>query len=248
MRERGGVVRTVFQMFLMLLLGLEARAQTATAPKINEHDSWTYQHTVESRASGWQQTHMESTVLRAGSGSIVLSSQPVGSTMPPTDQLSGPDWSRFRNVNGHETVVNRPLSFPLSIGKSWEIEYSEDHPNRQHSSEHFRTVYKVIGWEDVTVAAGTFHALKLEGEGQWSAAIAPAISAATAARVDAQGATSVMQTGKTTAATVTGRTYKAFWYVPAVKKWVKSVEEYYDANGVRNERYADELEVFKVAN
>jgi hypothetical protein len=35
--------------------------------------------------------------------------------------------------------------------------------------------------------------------------------------------------------------------VPKVKRWVKSVEEYYGANGVRNERYTSELETYKVA-
>ena len=43
----------------------------------------------------------------------------------------------------------------------------------------------------------------------------------------------------------TGRTYKAFWYVPEVGRWVKSVEEYYSSNGVRNERYTTEVESFK---
>ncbi len=240
-------VRTLFLVLSGMALACAAQAQPVAAPKVAPNDGWTYQHTVESRAAGWQQTRSESTVLRVGSGSIALSNKVAGSTMPPTEQLTGPDWSRFRSVNGHETVVNRPLSFPLSIGKSWEVEFSEDHPNRQHSSEHTRTAYKVIGWEDVTVIAGTFHALKVEAEGEWSAAIAPAVSATSGARIDAQGATTVMQTGKTSAATLTGRTYKAFWYVPAVKRWVKSVEEYYDPNGTRYERYADELESFKVS-
>jgi hypothetical protein len=44
---------------------------------------------------------------------------------------------------------------------------------------------------------------------------------------------------------VTGRTYKAFWYVPEIGRWVKSVEEYYGSNGVRNERYTAELESYK---
>jgi hypothetical protein len=43
----------------------------------------------------------------------------------------------------------------------------------------------------------------------------------------------------------TGRTYKAFWYAPEVKRWVKSVEEYYGSGGVRNESYTTELESFK---
>jgi hypothetical protein len=45
---------------------------------------------------------------------------------------------------------------------------------------------------------------------------------------------------------VSGRTYKAFWYVPEVRRWVKSVEEYYGSGGVRNERYTAELESFKL--
>jgi hypothetical protein len=46
---------------------------------------------------------------------------------------------------------------------------------------------------------------------------------------------------------VSGRTYKAFWYAPEVKRGVKSVEEYYSGSGVRTERYTGELESFKIA-
>lgn len=48
--------------------------------------------------------------------------------------------------------------------------------------------------------------------------------------------------------TVSGRTYKAFWYVPEVKRCVKSVEEYYAHGGVRSESYTSELESFKLAD
>jgi hypothetical protein len=52
----------------------------------------------------------------------------------------------------------------------------------------------------------------------------------------------------TTERQVTGRLYKAFWYAPEVKRWVKSVEEYYSNGGVRNERYTQELESFKAGD
>jgi hypothetical protein len=55
-----------------------------------------------------------------------------------------------------------------------------------------------------------------------------------------------MQSQKVTPQTATGRLYKAFWYVPEIKRYVKSVEEYYNAGGVRNERYTEELDSFKV--
>ena len=53
---------------------------------------------------------------------------------------------------------------------------------------------------------------------------------------------------KTSAELFEGRTYKALWYVPEVHRWVKSVEEYYGSNGVRNERHSSELESFKLAD
>ena len=30
---------------------------------------------------------------------------------------------------------------------------------------------------------------------------------------------------------ITGRLYNLFYYVPSVKRWVSSLEEYYDVNG-----------------
>jgi len=232
-------VRTVSLVLLMLLLAMKTQAQAVAAPKFSENDSWTYQHTIESAATGWHQLRVESTVLQAGPTSITLSTRPVGSTVPPSQQLGSLDWSRFRSVNGRRTVVDKPLSFPLAVGKSWVVEYSENRPNREYGSEHFRTVYKVVGWEDVTVIAGTFHALKLEAEGQWSATLAPPAA-------DAPGVMPVVPASKGAASTASGRTHQALWYVPAVKKWVRSVEEFYDSDGVRNKSYADELEAFRV--
>jgi hypothetical protein len=229
------------------LLGASARAEVIGAPHVMADDSWTYQTTVEDR-TGWHQTRNETKVERVGATSIAVSIKQAGSTMPPNEQLTGSDWSRTRSVNGHETTVNRPLYFPLSIGKAWTIEYSEDHPNRQHNNEHWKSVYKVVDWEDVTAPAGTFHALKIEADGEWTATLAPAVSAVAGSRVDAEGSTTVVQTAKTLATTAAGRTYKAFWYVPKAKRWVRSLEEYYDSNGVRNQRFTSELVAFQVAN
>nr|WP_294544284.1 hypothetical protein [uncultured Rhodopila sp.] len=101
------------------------------APRILPSDSSTYQDTVENK-SGWHQTRSETTVEHAGTAGIAISIEETGSTMPPKELLAGADASRSlsRSVNGRQTVVNRPLAFPLNIGKSWIVEYSEDHPNR----------------------------------------------------------------------------------------------------------------------
>ena len=240
-------MRRVWYFLAGISLVSQAHAQTVKIPVIVPNDTWTYQNTTETRV-GWNQTDIETTVTRAGPDEIAVDTRRVGSTMPARESLSGRDWDRFRSVNGQETVVNKPLSFPLTIGKSWTIDYLEKHPNRQHDSERFRSVFTVTSWEDVTVPAGTFHAIKIEAEGTWWAVSAPATSAVSASRIYAQGATTLIQAGHSGATSGSGRTYKSFWYVPGVKKWVKSVEEYYDAGGVRTARYSEELKSYKVSD
>ncbi len=56
------------------------------------------------------------------------------------------------------------------------------------------------------------------------------------------------ETVNVTAETVTGRLYQAYWYAPAVKREVKSVEENYDTSGVRNARFTNELESYRIAD
>jgi hypothetical protein len=240
-------MRLTWLSLVALLLAVNAKAESIGAPHLVPDDSWTYQNTIEDK-TGWHQNRMESTIVRVGATTMAVTAKQVGSTMPPTEQLVGADWSRVRSVNGHETTINRPLVFLLNPGKSWTVEYSEDHPSREHSSEHFVTSYKVSGWEDVTVPAGTYHAIKIEADGSWTATLAPAVSAVTGSRLDAQGSTVVMQTGRTLPTTAAGRIYKAFWYDPAAKRWVKSLEEYYNSNGIRSSRYTSELISFQAAN
>ncbi|MGO9312057.1 MAG: hypothetical protein ACLQDI_04900 [Syntrophobacteraceae bacterium] len=235
-------------MFLCcLLLPLLAVAETIELPIVKPGDSWTYRDTIEKGQSGWVQKYTECTVIRAGVTGILLSMKEKGSTQAPKEQLLGKDWSRFRNINGKETVVNQPFLFQLKQGKSWKIEYTEDHPNKGHKTEQIHTTYSVIGWEDVDVPSGHFKAIKVEAEGKWIAELEPSIKVDSSTQANKNGATVVMQSQKVTPQSATGRLYKAFWYVPEIKRFVKSVEEYYNAGGIRNERYTDELDSFKVS-
>jgi hypothetical protein len=129
----------------------------------------------------------------------------------------------------------------------WRRHYTEQHPNKAHKSEEWNNKYTVVGYESIEVPAGKFNAWKIEAEGRWTAELEPTQTVVQGAQSNADGVSMVTQTQKTTDRTVSGRTYKAFWYVPEVKRWVKSVEEYYGSGGVRNERYTGELESFKLA-
>jgi hypothetical protein len=233
--------------FAILLVTTPAFAESIDKPTVRPGDTWIYRSTHQRGLVG-HETHDVATVVRAGPSDILLSVQEVGSTLPPHDQLVGADWSRFRSVDGKDTVVNQPFNFPLSPSKTWQIEYEDDHPSdRAHRSEQYDEKYIVTGWEDVTVPAGTFKALKIETEGRWTAVLAPNLGAASQTRADAQGSTVVMSTKRVTPQTVTGRLYKAFWYVPAVKRLVKSDEEYFSTTGERASVWTQELESYKVS-
>ncbi|MDO9711358.1 hypothetical protein [Paracraurococcus lichenis] len=233
--------------FLLACAAASAAAETVGPPRLAEGDSWTYASTVETRPAGWRQSREEITITRTGSDSIVVRQQTLGAPRPPIERLQRPDWSLARSVNGQEVVVARPLAFPLSVGKSWTVDYTEQNPSPQQSSVRRQMTYRVLGWEEVTVPAGTFRALKIEGEGSWTAVLAPAQTAMVGGRSDAGGSTVVTQTRRSGETTVTGRAYKAFWYVPEVRRWVRSVEESFGSNGLRGDSYRDELESFRLA-
>ena len=233
----------------MLLISLAAstlvHAESISAPKLSPGDTWTYVDTIETAPSGWHQTHDEIVVLRTTSDHIYFEARQAGTTQAANEMIAGADWSRSRNVNGTETTVNQPSSFPLSVGKTWEVKYTEAHPNVRHASESFDNRFKVVGPESVEVPAGKFDAIKVEAEGEWTAETAPMQSATGGTIANQAGTTVVMQTRRAVPVTATGRLYKAFWYVPETGRWVKSVEEYYGSNGIRTLRFSSGLESFK---
>lgn len=225
----------------LLLVSAAAVAQTVNAPKIKGGDSWVYRVTTEKGSQGWAQTDSDVSVAHVDATTIYLLLKQSGSQQAPIEKLAGIDWSRSRDVNGKQQVVNRPFDFPLELGKKWQVKFTEANPNRQYQSETFQTDYSVIGWEDVEVPAGKFRALKVEAEGTWTAEVASSNQVAAHA-VNVPGSSAVlMQSNRVTPHAVSGRTYKAFWYVPGVKNFVKSVEENYGSAGIRSERFTNEL-------
>lgn len=229
-----------------VLAGSAAAADKLDTPQVRTGDTWTYRITEEKGASGWSQVKMDLTVTRATGSSIYFTVKQNGSTQAPRELFRGSDWSATRDVNGKETIVERPLSFPLAAGKSWKVNFTETNPpGKSHSTETVDDEYRVVGYETIEVPAGKFQALKIEAEGHWTAQIAAGQTVTQAAHSDAGGASAATQVQNTTPHEVTGRLYKAFWYAPEVKRWVKSIEEDYSSGGVRNGRRTTELEAFK---
>lgn len=237
---------TLSGLVLLTLTAAPVFAENAIAPVLHAGDTWTYVNSHEVNGAG-RKTHNESTVVRSSAMGILLSTKEVGSTLPPKEMLWGSDWSHSKSIDGKEQITAKPFDFPLNQGKTWIIDYTVSSPDRMHKNEHFHFQYAVTGTEKVTVPAGTFDAIRIEADGQWTAETAKAATATSIARTDAQGAVTAAKVDKMEPKTFTGRLYRAFWYVPEVKRYVKGVEEYYTINGTLGQRDTAELESYKVA-
>ena len=137
-------------LFYVGLSQAQAAGGGTERPAIAPDDSWVYDVVTEKQGTT-HEGHDQFVVTRVSSDTIFVSINEVGSNRSAREQMFGNDWSRFRSVNGVETVVNRPLAFPLSPGKAWKVEYTEENPHPGRASERLESPYRVTGWEDVTV-------------------------------------------------------------------------------------------------
>lgn len=245
----------IWSMACMATIGLTthvACAQSASVPSVAEGNSWTYSVTEEKAAPDGgmaSTTHKwENTITRAGEKTFSISVKQLESTNLPRELLRNSDWSVGRNINGASVTTSRPYEFPLTPGKEWKIEFSTDAPEPGTKVEKVVKRYTVVGWTDIKVPAGTFHALKVEMEGEWSkefTEVGPSASASVA--TNNGGSISVAKkTEAKTPTPVTGKLYAAFWYAPEVKSHVKLVVEDYKPTGLLNKRTTEVLESMNV--
>jgi hypothetical protein len=206
-----------------------------------------YTYTTENGQHGWTQKHQQISVERVSSEDMLITLNQEGSNQPPDEQLRGLDWSRAIDINGKQQVINQPMSFPLKEGKKWEVSYTQPNPNAKLLSESVDYKCTPTGLEDIQVPAGKFSAIKIECDGQWSHVVAPGVNMATQASATQAGTTMVTQSERVTSRTMSGRIYRAYWYVPSVKRYVKALEESYNTNGSRTFRVTEELDSFKPA-
>lgn len=122
--------------------------------------------------------------------------------LPPASPGTGQ--SRFdlaSQVMQRELVSGKQEAarFPLAMGNEWSYEYQVKTSLGVVKNE---MTAKVVAWEDVTVPAGTFRALRIEHKGKWSRA------------------TDFSREGFSR--TISAPVEVIYWYAPAVKAIVKS--------------------------
>ena len=231
-----------------LSVSIAALAQDAPMPSLHEGDKWIFNVKIDQSPGGSSSRKWESSVVRASSSSLVIARKPTDSNLPPQEAMMASDWSSSASVNGKMTTTVKNFDFPLKQGKKWDISYITEKPNDKIKLVKRTFSYKVLGWEEIKVAAGTFKALKIEAEGDWHHEFLPT-NALAASRVEAgsSGNSVIMQTrSATTPEAAAGKYYKAIWYVPEVKREVKLIEETFNSAGGVSNRTTLELESYQV--
>jgi hypothetical protein len=237
---------------LMLGLCAPAAADAASpasvpAPVFKVGDSWVYDQTTEKGPTGFGQVRLDFVVERLEGDTMMVGVKTDGAPTAFQDHEVGTDWSQRRVVDNQNTVTTRPLTFPMFVGQSWTIDYVDTTRRGAQTSAHVHRTFTVVGWEDVTVPAGTFHAIKVVAKGVDNGTLEVPNSAVAGTVAGAGGATTVAHTQRGGTRTITRATYTEIYYVPELKNWVKTIEEQYNTDNVRTTRTTLTLVSYKLA-
>jgi hypothetical protein len=206
---------------LALVLGCAALAVCAAEtdpverPQVKPGDSWSYRRMdyFTNQPDG----RLRETVSFANERVIQVLAR-RGRNDKEIDSSYTAEWNQVATPNDRVLEPDQGLfKFPMRPGDTHEARYDVKVPREgRYEVRHQRRV-KVIGWEEVTVPAGKFRALRIESEGPYQ-------------RLD----TAISGTAKDTA-----------WYVPEVKRYVKWTFENWTFKG-RNQWWGLELLEYKV--
>jgi hypothetical protein len=232
------VLSIAFTMLIFLTSSLAAAAdltqpEIVNKPTFKAKDSWTFRINDRSRSGETKERHMMLSIVRSSSHSVLQSAKAADSSMPPIEKLLGADLSLSDSINGQSVIVHKPFDFPMQVGKNWKVSYEKENPTKNVKKHRVELQYEGIGWEEVSVPAGKFQAFKVEAEGTWRDEFNPTpLTTGSSSQVDKDGAVIVVKNQKPTVQPpITGRMFRTYWYVPAIKREVKSVEEQFTTDG-----------------
>ena len=233
MVKRGGAA---MPLAILVLIGGPAHGQepaSVPAPSFKPGDGWLFDETVERGASGFSETRYDLKVERVDEDTMVVGIKRDGAPSDFQDHVDGLDWSLRHLVDGREEATARPYDFPLVVGKTWTADYTDAQRHGLQTSAHYHWTYKVVGFEDITVPAGTFHAIKIEAKGVFQGQMAAGSGAVAGVSGSDQDKTALVHSQSIPAHTDYASLHSVFDYSPGMKVAVKTVEEVYNSDDVR---------------
>ena len=182
----------------LLCAAASSLAQTDTPvprPAVKPGDTWVYQRT---EFESGKVTGRSTTRVVFANDAVIQTVVTRGQDGNEIDESYTADWNTIAGADGSNFNPHTGIfRWPLAVGSSYSTAFENTIPRLgAFRVKHERTV-KVAGWEEVTVPAGKFRALKVVVEGTFQ-------------RIDQA---------------ISGSATSVFWYVPEVKRWVKYTYE-----------------------
>jgi uncharacterized caspase-like protein len=165
-----------------------ARGSLRTAIVPNIGDTWSYHFTQRDYANK-KESNFRMTVEEITDTEIRLRSG--GGNLNVYDRDGNPVRTQYKSgeLSAWAPFIPR-FNYPMEPGKAWTQKFVSKRPNLEIEND---ATVTVVGWENITVQAGTFNALKI----------------------------SYVSWYRRRDNNFTGRTAVNFWYVPEIKRWVK---------------------------
>jgi hypothetical protein len=168
-------------------------AQDVVKPEVKVDERWVYRRTDPRAKPPTIVYELRASFVDARTIHTIVERQ---GGQRDSDATWTPEWNNVVSGDGTVFVLEKGMfQFPLSVGREYPSTWENKRPRSgTFHVKHERTV-KVVGWEEIEVPAGKFRALKVHAEGTYQ-------------RLDRPNS---------------GWARNTFWYVPTVKRWVKSV-------------------------
>lgn len=148
----------------------QAPAPRIEGPAVKVGDTWIY-----NKLDGWNNVLEDVSLVRVrrvGDDGILMEASGLDGSHPAQiERTAGFNLVRLRAPNFTKTTLPfyPNFSFPLWVGKTWKGKVafeSTDQPGKEVEAE---LEARVVGYESVTVPAGTFYALRIELGGPYRA-------------------------------------------------------------------------------
>jgi hypothetical protein len=183
--------------FLFSGLCLGQPATPVAKPQVKVDDRWVYRITDTRRKPPSTIYEMRVSFVDARAIHAVIERQ---GGKREGDAMWTPEWNVVVAPDEGVVEVDKGMfQFPLAPGQQYPAAWEMRRPRAGAFHVRHERKVSVLGWEDVEVPAGRFRALKIQADGYFT-------------RVDK---------------TASDEARNTFWYVPHIKRWVKSV--YQDA-------------------
>jgi hypothetical protein len=215
------VLKTVITLAICWLPAAYCADESAPVglPNVKVGDSWTYSVKGIRAVAGVHTVQ----ILKVVNGNLFASITQKG-TDRDIDMEWTPEWN---SMGSGDMVFDRPnciYQFPLTVGNSWECSYMQIAGSNEARRHTIFSKGKVARWEDVTVPAGKYRALRVEMQANFKVP------------VPVRGTTELQE----------WISHSTHWYVPEIKKAVRINSETKDHQNRLYRSRSEELVGFEL--